>query len=119
MHSNIAMNIIILGVPITVLNSCYNQAHRQGGVRGGSLEPPFWPPKDIMHRLAVHFKYPTVQCKWSTSFTAIENHRCPNEFGCSYAPCGTCTQVVSLGTRLVSGLRGCDERTRVNTCVNT
>ena len=31
------------------------------------------------------FKFPTV-CKWSTSFTAIENHCRPNEFGCSYAP---------------------------------
>ena len=32
------------------------------------------------------FKFPAV-CKWSTSFTAIENHCRPNKFGCSYAPC--------------------------------
>ena len=25
------------------------QAHRQGGVRGGSLEPPFWPSKDFTY----------------------------------------------------------------------
>ena len=30
-----------------------------GGVRGGSLEPPFWPPKDFIDTAIVHFKYPT------------------------------------------------------------
>ena len=39
--------------------------------------------KGFTHRLAMHFKYPTV-CKWSTA--AIENHRCPSELGCSYTP---------------------------------
>ena len=56
------------------------QARRQGGVRGGSLEPPFWPPKVYMHCLTVHFKYATV-CNWSTSFDAIENQRRPNKSG--------------------------------------
>ena len=29
------------------------------GVRGGSLEPPFWPPKDFIYTAIVHFKCPT------------------------------------------------------------
>ena len=64
------------------------QARRQGGVRGGSLEPPFWPPKDFIYTaLTVHFKCPTVG-QWSTtgtsSLAAVENHRYPSKSGCSY-----------------------------------
>ena len=55
------------------------QAHRQGGLKGGSVKPPFWPPNDFIHSLTI--------CQWSTSLTGIENERCPNEFGFCYAPC--------------------------------
>ena len=46
----------------------------RGGSRG-SLEPPFWAPKDFIYiALIVHFKCPTVG-KWSiSSLAAIENH---------------------------------------------
>ena len=30
-----------------------------GGVRGGSLEPHFWAPKDFIYTAIVHFKCPT------------------------------------------------------------
>ena len=67
---------------------CINQARSRGGGFGGSLEPPFWPPKDTIYTaLTVHFKCPTVG-KWSTtgtsSLAAVENHRCPSKSGCSY-----------------------------------
>ena len=43
------------------------QARRQGwgggggGVRGGSLEPPFWPPKDFIYTAIAHFKCPVMK----------------------------------------------------------
>ena len=81
------------------------------GVRGGSSEPPFWPPKDFIYTaLTVHFKCPTVG-KWSTSsLTAIDNHCCP---GCSYVGLRTSAERVR-----VNCLLRCDERPHVNTCVN-
>ena len=56
---------------------CTNKALRQGG----SLELPPLALKKI-HRQA---KCSTVS-KCFTSLAAIENRRCPNEFGCSYDP---------------------------------
>ena len=84
------------------------------GVREGSSKPPFWPSEDFIYTaLTVHFKCPTVG-KWSTSsLTAIENHRCPSESGCSYAGLRT-----SAERAHVNCLRRCNERPRVNTCVN-
>ena len=31
------------------------QARRQGGFEGVQVNPPFWPPKDFIHCLAIHF----------------------------------------------------------------
>ena len=55
-------------------------------IRGGLLEPPFWPPKDLINTaLTVHSKCPTIG-KWSTSsLAAIENHHCPSKSSCSCA----------------------------------
>ena len=44
----------------------------------GSLEPTFWSPKDLYILSALPFGS-------GTSLAAIENHRCPNKSGCSYA----------------------------------
>ena len=30
---------------------------------------------------------PHTDLKWSTSFVSIENHHCPNKFGCCYSLC--------------------------------
>ena len=60
--------------------------HHQPWVRGGSSEPPVWPPKDFIYTvLTVHFKCPTV-AKWSaSSLAAIENHHCASKSCCNYA----------------------------------
>ena len=41
--------------------SGFNYSHRSVGRGGsrGSLEPPFWPPKDYIYTAIVHFKFPT------------------------------------------------------------
>ena len=60
---------------------------------------------------------PTV-CKCSTSFAAIENHQCPNEFGCRYA---TCLFVEDQWMNVYDAhkhLHSCDKRMHINTCVN-
>ena len=57
-----------------------NQAHRQSGFERVCSNLPFGLQKILHTTLAIHFKCTTV-CKWSTSLTAIENHRCQNEFG--------------------------------------
>ena len=84
----------------------------RGGSRGFARTPLFTSKRFYMHRLTVHFKCPTVW-KWSTSLAAIENHRCPNESDYSYASFFVEDQRGTGGC-----LRHCDERTRVNTCVN-
>ena len=55
-----------------------------GGSRGFARTPLLISKRFYIHRLAVHFKCPTVR-KWSSSLASIENHRCPNESGYSYA----------------------------------
>lgn len=57
-----------------------NQAHRQSGFERVCSNLPFGLQKILHTALAIHFKCATV-CKWSTSLTAIDNHRCQNEFG--------------------------------------
>ena len=66
----------------------------RGGVRWGSSEPPFWPQK-ILNTAQLYISVSALPfvSKWSTSFAAIENHHCPNEFGCSYI----CTPYVHGG----------------------
>ena len=84
------------------------------GVRGGSSEPPFWPSEDFIYTaLTVHFKCPTIGKLSTSSLTAIENHRCPSKSGCSYAGLRTSAEHVH-----VNCLHRCNERPRVNTCVN-
>ena len=58
-------------------SSTYFRPVGRGG-SGGSLERPFWPPKDFIYTAIVHFKCPT-------GLAAIENYRCPSKSGCSYA----------------------------------
>ena len=82
------------------------------GCEGVHLNLPFGLQKvlyTVYTLLSNTFQVPYV-CKWSTSLAAIEIHHCPNEFGCSYAPCGTPTYV--------SGLHCCDERMCINACTN-
>ena len=62
----------------------YAPSHTQSGYRPvgrggsrGSLEPPFWPPKDFIYT-AIGVPYQ------STSLAAIQNYRCPSRSGCSY-----------------------------------
>ena len=92
--------------------------HHQPWVRGGSSEPPVWPPKDFIYTvLTVHFKCPTV-AKWSaSSLAAIENHHCASKSCCNYAGLfledqrrtHACELFTSLWWKL---------RPRVNTCIN-
>ena len=92
------------------------QARRQGGVRGVRTNPPFDLQKILYAPLNCTFQ---VSYRLSTSLAAIENHRCPNESGCSYST-GVCEFVHGGPSRnaRVTSLRRCDERTRVITCVN-
>ena len=46
-----------------------------GEVGVGLLNHPFGLQQILHTALAIHIKSPTV-CKWTTSLTAIENHRC-------------------------------------------
>ena len=39
-------------------------------VRGRSLKPSFWPPKDFTNRLAMELPF----VEWSATLAAIENH---------------------------------------------
>ena len=64
----------------SLFNAC--QACRQGG---GGLIDFFWPPKYFIHRLATQVPILSVLRFVITSFTVTEKHRCPNEFGNSYA----------------------------------
>ena len=41
------------------VGGCLARPVGRGGSRG-SLEPPFWPPKDFIYTTIVHFKCPTV-----------------------------------------------------------
>ena len=81
--------LVLQGTSICMMTIHCPQARWQGGGGSrGSLEPPFWSPKDFIYTaLTVHFKCPTVG-KWSTtgtsSLAAVENHRCPSKSGCSY-----------------------------------
>ena len=115
------------------IRSCYSSCHKRqwssergqsnqarigrGRSRGFKRTPPFdlW---KILYTLTAHFKYPTVW-KWSTILAAIENHRCPNESGCSYST-RVCEFVHGGPARnaRITCLRHCDERTRVIMCVN-
>ena len=78
------------------------------GVRGGSSEPPFWPPckRFYMHHLTVYFERSTIW-NWFSSLHAIENHCRPNKFGHGGPARNVC----------VSCLRHCDERMCVNKCI--
>ena len=86
----------------------------RGCSRGFARTPLLGSKRFYIHHLTVYFKCPTVW-KWSTSLTAIENHRLQNESGSgsSYA-----SHLFSHGRpardTCMSNLRRCDERTRIN-----
>ena len=61
-----------------------------GGFEGVCSNPPLASKKFYAHRLAVHFKCPTIW-KCSNSLAAIENHHCPNKSGYSYWAGRMCT----------------------------
>ena len=56
--NNTLIYFIVCCAGSAVENSRPVYVGRGGGVRGGSLEPPFW--EDFKHRLTVHFKFPSV-----------------------------------------------------------
>ena len=71
-HMPVGVNTWCIILPPKQPSSSTDQSHRH-------------PPFDLQKILYTpHFMCPTVW-KWSTSLAAIENHRCPNESGCSYA----------------------------------
>ena len=45
-----------------------------GGGFVGVCSNPFWPSKDFIHHLAIHFKCPTT-CNCSTSFVSMAVHK--------------------------------------------
>ena len=45
-----------------------------GGGFVGVRSNPFWPSKDFIHHLAIHFKCPTT-CNCSTSFVSMAVHK--------------------------------------------
>ena len=55
------MKLLCVFIVSHVLIASYSHLSRpvgRGGSRG-SLEPPFWPPKDFIYTAIVHFKCPT------------------------------------------------------------